>query len=78
MRLLKVFLTALFALIALVAGLFVAAAVALSGAAFFAARRLRNGQSAARPAPHAPARMKSTGDVIDVTATEVPADRLQP
>lgn len=79
MRLLKVLFTALFALIALVAGLFVAAVVALSSVALFATRRFNGERSPARAGPRSPSRAKTVapGDVIDVSATEVPADRLR-
>jgi hypothetical protein len=77
MRPLRILLGALLAVLAIIGGLFVAAAVALGAAVVLVLRRLlrqatgsrlpmrRNAPRAVRPA---------SGEVIEVTATEVPAD----
>ncbi len=75
MRLLNVILTALVAAIVLMAGLVVAALVALAGAVFVGLKRFR------RPAVHAaPTQARRNvdrpTDVIEITATEVTADRV--
>ena len=76
MRALKIILTGLLAVIALTAGLVVAAIVALFGFAIFLASRLL-GHSPFRfvgsRSPRKSSPMKS-GDAIDVTATEVPTE----
>ena len=76
MRLLKFFLAALFAVVAVLAGVFVAAVAAVTGVAFFLVHRLLRrpraaGRSAPPVGPHASP--TSSNDVIEVTATEVPA-----
>lgn len=76
MRLFKVLLTGLFAAFALIAGLFIAAV----GIFAFAIGRLlgRSGGGRTRVQVRGNARPKNAdGDVIDVTATEVPADPLR-
>jgi hypothetical protein len=80
MRLFHVILTALFAVFALVAGIFAAALVAVAGSAFLILKRFRGGASShpARSAPRSRMRSHGHGDVIDVTATEVAAERIGP
>ncbi len=75
MRLLNVIVTALAAVFALVAGLVAAALIAIVGSAFIALKRFR------RPAvtvasPPARRNLGRETDVIDVTATEVAAERV--
>jgi hypothetical protein len=72
MRLLRLLLTGLFAAFALLAGLFIAAVGVL---AFAIARLLgrSNGTRTRVPVRSRPPQ-KSEGDVIEVTATEVPVD----
>jgi hypothetical protein len=76
MRVLRVVLVALFGVFAMFAGLVMAAVVSLATALFLGLRRalhpaggsgLPVDQRAQPPRPR-------TGDIIDVTATEVPAD----
>lgn len=77
MGLLRVLLVALFGLFALVAGLFTAAAVSLAGALILAVRRMLRQYSDPRLPSRGAQRFPSpraAGEVIDVTATEVPAD----
>jgi hypothetical protein len=79
MRLLKLVLTALVAVLAVLAGLFVAAIAAITGAAllFFGRSRRKQPPDRAATLPHAAkVRAPNAGDsdVIDVVATEVPAD----
>jgi hypothetical protein len=76
MRLLKFLLSALFTLVAVLAGLFVTAAVAaIALGALFGRRLFRS--SSRRPAASGPQRpAANVPDTIDVVATEVPADRL--
>jgi hypothetical protein len=72
MRLIHVILTALFAVFALVAGLFAAAVVAIAGTILYALKRIGRGPLIAgtRPGMARP-RARPAGDVIEVTATEV-------
>jgi hypothetical protein len=73
MRLLRVLVVALFGLFAVVAGLFTAAAVGLASALFVFIRRMLR-QPATRLPNSQPRPRTSAGEVIEVTATEVPAD----
>lgn len=75
MRLLNVILTALAAVFALVAGLVVAALIAIVGSAFVALKRFRRPAVAAAP-PRPTWNSARETDVIDVTATEVVAERV--
>lgn len=84
MRLLKVLLTALFAIVAVTMGLFAAAIVGLGAIALLLTRKLLRGGGTHSTAMQAPApratrppanQATGGGDVIEVTATEVPADR---
>lgn len=83
MRLIHVILTALFAVFALVAGLFAAAVVALAGAILYGLKRFGRGPliAASRPGVARP-RSRESGDVIEVMATEVTkepvAERIAP
>ena len=78
MRLLRVLIVALLGLFAVVAGLIMAAAVSLATAfVLFVQRMTRSSVRSRIPAgrPQPPSRSSSsTGDVIEVTATEVPVD----
>jgi hypothetical protein len=78
MRLLRVLIVALFGLFAVLAGLIMAAAVSLATAfVLFVQRMIRPAGHPRIPAsrPQPPSRASSNaGDVIDVTATEVPVD----
>jgi hypothetical protein len=78
MRLLRVLIVALFGLFVVVAGLIMAAIVSLATALVLFVRRMFQPPVQSRiPASrsHQPARASSNaGDVIDVTATEVPID----
>jgi hypothetical protein len=83
MRLIPVILTALFAVFALVAGLFAAAVVALAGAILYGLKRIGRGPLiAGNRAGVARPRAKQPSDVIEVTATEVTtvpvAERIAP
>ena len=77
MRALKLILTVLLAAVAVTAGLFVAAVVALIGLAVYVAGRLLGGQSRFRVGgarfqnQSTPTQRRNTGDAIEVTATEV-------
>jgi hypothetical protein len=76
MRLLKFVLAGIVAVVAVIAGLFAAAIAALIALAVFASRRFFRppgslGGPASARRKHSPARF---GDVIDITATEVPPD----
>jgi hypothetical protein len=73
MRLLRTLLLALFAAVALTAGLVVTAIVAVAGAAIYLAARLfRIGPAKRRTIPPAVGpKAAKDGDVIDVTATEI-------
>lgn len=78
MRALRVVLTSLVAVLAVIAGLIITAVVTISGLLVVFTRRLlgrsaggRVATSAARPRHDRPA---GRTDVIDVTVTEVPAD----
>jgi hypothetical protein len=80
MRLLKILLTGLFAVFALIAGLF----IAVVGMLALAIGRLIGAKGAIRVRQPHPmqgrserARTSNSSDVIDVTATEVPADSWQ-
>ena len=79
MRFLRFLFGALFAVFALVAGLATAAVVALAGALIFAVRRLL--RHTAKPVgtsghsrPVQRRRVQPSGDVIEVSATEVPVE----
>jgi hypothetical protein len=74
MRLFRVLLVALLGVFAVVAGLITAAAVSLATAVVVTLRRMLRGQT---PLPaRRPQRVArpASGEVIDVTATEVPVD----
>jgi len=79
MRAIKIISTMLLALLAVTAGLFVAAVVAVSALAVYLAARLLGykGLQAMRPnlrRPTPPGKTRPAGDAIDVTATEVAAE----
>ena len=79
MRLLRILLTGLFAAFALIAGLFIAAFGILAyGIGRLLGRnvRVRTQFNVPRRATPRPPVNPGRGDVIDVTATEVPADPL--
>ena len=79
MRPLKIIMTAFIAALVVLAGLFIAAVAAVTGAALFFLKRSRG-----TPASRRTTRLSRLGDanspkgtdldVVDVTATEVPAD----
>lgn len=77
MRLIQILFQALFALFAVIAGLIAAAAVALVGSTLLLRRRLRRSPGeTTRPGPRFSRRTQPTpgnGEIIDVTATEVPS-----
>jgi len=82
-RAIRLILTAIFAIVAVTAGLFVAAVVAVAGFAIYLATRLfgsrRTGTVAEgvfRSSPHS--QTAASGDAIDVTATEVDVDPTEP
>lgn len=77
MRLLNLILTALAAVFAVVAGLVVAALVALVGSAFLVLKRFKRPAVATGPSPRV-WNSRQDGDVIEVTATEVAAERIGP
>lgn len=83
MRILKILLTLLVVAAAVIGGLFTAAAVAVASIVVLVTRRLFR-TSPPRPAvghPQPAARPRSTapaGDVIEVTATEVPVTENRP
>lgn len=77
MRALKVVLTALFALLAVAAGLFVAACIAAGSLLMLGLRRLSGSRppaAATAPTRRSPEPAAAGGEIIDVTATEVRAD----
>jgi hypothetical protein len=79
MRTIKLVLTALFTAFAVVAGLVVAMLAALASVVILTIKRWRHRNDPARPAPAAESgasRVEKPRDdeVIDVVATEVPAD----
>lgn len=79
MRAIRLILTAIFAIVAVTAGLFVAAAVAVAGFAIYLATRLfgsRRTGTVSDGVFHSSRRSQTaaSGDAIDVTATEVDAD----
>ena len=75
MRLLRVLVVAVLAVLAGIAGLFVAAAAGLATALVLFVRRLLRPPGAARLPTNAPPRARANaGEVIDVTATELPVD----
>jgi hypothetical protein len=78
MQWLKMLLAALVVVAAVTLGLFAVVVVAVGFAAYFVGRLLlgRTGRLPLRRAPPPPARPTPAGDVIEVTATEIPADRL--
>jgi len=80
MRMLKLLLTGLFALFALVAGLFIAVVgfcALMLGRLMGGSGRIRvRTQMRGQPQPTTSREPRDTRDVIDVTATEVPADSL--
>ena len=76
MRLLRLLVVALFGVFAVIAGLFTAAAVGLATALLVFIRRMLRAPGNSR-LPHAQPRTRpraNVGEVIDVTATEVPAE----
>ncbi|MGH7943897.1 MAG: hypothetical protein ACREH8_10615 [Opitutaceae bacterium] len=76
MRIFRVLLVLLFGAFVLVAGLITAAAVSLGTAFILFVRRMLR-QPGGRQLPTRPAQRftrPKSGDVIDITATEVPAD----
>jgi hypothetical protein len=81
-RFLKLILIVLVAVVAVLGGLFIGVAAAVVGIAFFVLRRWRarrgSGRALSQPRADAtkahPTRVRDL-DVIDVTATEIPADR---
>jgi len=75
MRLLNVIFTALAAVFALVAGLVAAALIAIVGSAFIALKRIRRPAVTAAP-PRSRWNSTRETDVIEVTATEVSAERV--
>jgi hypothetical protein len=75
MRLAKFVITALFAVFAMFAGLFVAVAVAVTGAAAVLLARLLR-RSTAQRRPQVRGASEGGGDVIEVSATEVRGERL--
>ena len=75
MRLVRVLIVGLFGLFALIAGLLTAAAVGVATALVIFVRRLLKPAGAVRLPPHSPPRARTNaGEVIDVTATELPLD----
>ena len=76
MRVLRVLVVALFGLFAMVAGLIMAAVVSLATALFVSVRRmLRTGADSRSPVGRRTRSSRSdAGEVIEVTATEVPVD----
>jgi uncharacterized membrane protein YedE/YeeE len=83
MALMKVLSTAILAALAVLVGLFMAMVVAVGSIFVFLARRIFGGttrrpstapEPAMETAPRAPRSMSESADVIEVTATEVPAD----
>ncbi len=80
MRLLKIVAAVVIVAVALFAGVFVVAALFVVGTVYFLVQRLRGKPAIARfgTAPR-PRETKPTGtDIIDVTATEIRSERLQP
>lgn len=79
MRVLKIFLTAVFALFAIVAGLVVTAVVALGSVLMLSLQRLL-GRPAVTPSVTQPRGVDpaARGDVIEVSATEVRAEPPAP
>jgi hypothetical protein len=80
MRLIKILVTALVAVLAVLTGVFIAAIAAVTGMALFFFRRPRSPSRLAQTVPlpsAAEARRPKASDVdvIDVIATEVPTDR---
>ncbi|MEO7411983.1 MAG: hypothetical protein ABIZ81_01385 [Opitutaceae bacterium] len=79
MRFLKIVLTAVVAALAVLAGLMIGALAAATSVVLFFSRRSRKRESQGRIAPlgnpaHARPTRAHDVDIIDVTATEVPAD----
>ena len=77
MRLFRVLLVALFGLFAVIAGLVTAAAVSVATALVVVVRRaLRSTPSSSLPRARSSRRVPrgNTGEVIDITATEVPVE----
>jgi hypothetical protein len=76
MRLLRVLLVALFGIFAVIAGLITAAAVSAVTAFVLVLKRTLAPSRGARLPPREPQRFSrpNAGEIIDVTATEVPAD----
>ena len=77
MRFLKLLFTGLFALVAVLAGLFATIIAALAGIVFIASRRLQGSRrgSTARPRVHVRTQRMPPGDAIDVAATEVSSEQ---
>jgi hypothetical protein len=76
MRLFRILLVALFGVFAVIAGLFTAAVVSLGAALVLLVRRMWKQSNATPLATRRPPHVTSskTGDVIDITATELPVD----
>ena len=77
MRVVRMILTALFGAMAVVAGLFVAALLAVIGAIATVMARLLRGSRSNRPVQRGGAPRDAGAEVIDVTATEVREEREQ-
>jgi len=71
MRFLRVILSGLAVVAALVAGLFVTLFVAVTGLVIFVVRRLFGRPTPPPPSAPLPAQPANSGEVIDVVATEV-------
>jgi hypothetical protein len=77
MRLVRVLIVGLFGVFALIAGLLTAAFVGVATALVLYVRRLLKPAGAVRLPRHAPPRARpNSGEVIDVTATELPVDSV--
>ena len=77
MRLLKLLLTAILAIIAVMGGLLTAFVITVMSLSVILTRKLlRRGPAPAPPPLRTRPRPKPTGDVIEVSATEVPDRRL--
>ena len=76
MRVLKLVLAGLFAVVMVVAGLVIAAAVAVGALLFFPLARLLGGRASlhVNRGNRSPASSMPRGDAIDISATEIAAD----
>ena len=75
MRLMRALLVALFGVFAVIAGLLTAAAVAVATALFVFIRRMLRSSAGSAMRSRPPLRRRaSAGEIIEVTATEVPAE----